>query len=234
VSLDSARVLLSKVIFSFSYPFINRFPCLLILWWQESTPACLNLPPCYDRRYSKRCNKKPWCTFFPERRISLLRVSSLETRCPRIDVEGFGRLKKLDLVSCEGYIRMLVENAPIRDLRIFLRNLFWSPDILDDSEIVTEMAAWYPSFPSNKLSVNSFLSFLKVVECCRDLERFSLDVDGFELWKSDLEAIVCLPRSSLLEIPRSWSLQGDWRAWKRITELLGTDREWYYFGEIGE
>jgi hypothetical protein len=38
--------------------------------------------------------------------------------------EGFGRLKKLSLVSCEGDIRMLVENAPIRDLRIFPRNLF--------------------------------------------------------------------------------------------------------------
>jgi hypothetical protein len=95
---------------------------------------------------------------------------------------------------CGGDIRMFVENAPIRELEKL------NFDDIDDVEIVMAMTENYPALTNIDICVKSSDSILKIVEFYRDLESLSFDGDGFELGRSDIEAIASLPRLKFLDL----------------------------------
>jgi hypothetical protein len=64
------------------------------------------------------------------------------------------------------------------------------------------------------------------VECCRDLESFSLDVNGFELGRSDIEAIESLPRFRFLDLIRCKVADGAVSALSRCRKLKHLAIEW--------
>jgi hypothetical protein len=117
--------------------------------------------------------------------------------------DGFGRLRQLELVECRGDIRMFVKNTPISNLKI----LYYESDreAAEEEEIITAIASIYRSLVNVKLFANfeSSASFLKVLECCRGLERFvfSEEEGGVVLLKrSDILAVASLPRLKSLDI----------------------------------
>jgi hypothetical protein len=115
--------------------------------------------------------------------------------------EGFGRLKTLYLIQCEGDVRMFVETTSVQDLQKFRYESYRE----DDIDIVTEMAMNYPSLTSIYVSAkfNSSAPILKVIDCCRDLESVYLfQLGGVQFELSDIEA-------SSIEITRHHKLRNE-------------------------
>jgi hypothetical protein len=116
--------------------------------------------------------------------------------------DGFGRLRQLELYGCRGDIRMFVENAPIPDLKLLRYESL--REAAEEYEIISAFASSYHTLTSVHLvaEFDSSASLLKVVECCRDIERFSFGDEGVLLIlnRSDMLAIASLPRLKTLKI----------------------------------
>jgi hypothetical protein len=116
--------------------------------------------------------------------------------------DGFSRLNQLDLVYCRGDIRMFVEDTPIPSLRLLRYES--KREATEEVEIISAFALNYRTLTSVKLfaKFDPSASLLKVVECCRDLERLVLadDGGGLILERSDMLAIASLPRLKSLDI----------------------------------
>jgi hypothetical protein len=112
--------------------------------------------------------------------------------------EGFGCLKKLDLIDCKGDVRMFVEKTPIHKLQ----NLQFESGREEDSDIVMSMAEKYRTITSIEVfaAIASFSPLLKVVECCRDLVSFTICGDDLVLEPSDIKALASLPRLKFLDV----------------------------------
>jgi hypothetical protein len=115
--------------------------------------------------------------------------------------DGFGRLNQLDLINCRGDIRMFVENTPIPNLG-FIRYAS-RREAVEEEEIIAAIATNYRTLVNVKLIVmfESTASLLKIVQCCRDLERLEFgDKGNLKLKRSDILAVASLPRLKSLGI----------------------------------
>jgi hypothetical protein len=97
---------------------------------------------------------------------------------------------------------MFVENSPIPNLNIL--NYCSERDGAEEEEIITAFASCYRTLSSVTLvaAFDSSVSLLKVVKCCRCLERlvFGGVGVGVELYRSDVLAVASLPRLKSLII----------------------------------
>jgi hypothetical protein len=112
--------------------------------------------------------------------------------------EGFGRLERLDLIECQGDVRMFVEAVPIHNLQ----KLRFESDREDDSAIVMSIAEKYQFLMAIRLSINldSSAAILKVFDSCRDLETVILSLRDLRLESSDIKALASLPRLKFLDV----------------------------------
>jgi hypothetical protein len=112
--------------------------------------------------------------------------------------EGFGRLKELDLVHCDG-VRMFIENVPFRGLK----ELTYDSYAIDDvEEIISFVAMNCPALKRIEIlaMLDSSASILKIAKCCRDIESFYIYGRRLRLEKTDVKAIASLPRLNYLNI----------------------------------
>jgi hypothetical protein len=97
---------------------------------------------------------------------------------------------------------MLVDRSPIHNLE-FLR-YFSVRDSAEESEIISSLAIKCRSLKSLllKVKLDSSVSLLKIVECCRGLNEFAIWNDGGSLYLglADFKAIASLPLLNHLQI----------------------------------
>jgi hypothetical protein len=117
---------------------------------------------------------------------------------------GMSRLRQFDLLDCRGDIRMFVENTPIPNLRMMYFES--NRGAAEEGEIVSSFASRYRALTSVHITtkLESSASLLKVVESCRDLEKFHFVNlgGGLILERSDILAIASLSRLETLQIYR--------------------------------
>jgi hypothetical protein len=119
--------------------------------------------------------------------------------------DGFGRLNRLELIDCRGDIRMFVENTPIPNIkRLRYVSVRGVTGVEEDYEIIAAFATGYRTLVNVKLvaKFESSALLLKIVECCRDLERVYLNPQRNTLMlnRSDILAVASFPRLQSLDI----------------------------------
>jgi hypothetical protein len=125
-------------------------------------------------------------------------------------MDGFGRLKSLDVIDCRGDMMMFAEHAPIQDLS----NLKYDLEGIDPSnanDIISVISKKCRSLKSISLSASfqSWQTFHKVVECCRNLEEVILyNSSLLPLTNSELVAVASLPRLKSLDLSGCLSDKG--------------------------
>jgi hypothetical protein len=112
------------------------------------------------------------------------------------------RLNQLDLIDCQGDIRMFVENTPIPNLRLMYYES--NREAEEEEDIISSIVSSYRTLCSMNLSAKfeSSDSLLKVVECCRCIERLVFSPRGnfLGLERPDILAITSLPHLCHLEL----------------------------------
>jgi hypothetical protein len=116
--------------------------------------------------------------------------------------DGFNRLRQLDLMECQGEIQIFVESTPIPNLQVLTYES--DREAVEEDEIVSSIASSYRTLTSVTLTAKfkSSDSLLKVVECCRCIERLVFSPRGnfLGLERSDILAITSLPHLCHLEL----------------------------------
>jgi hypothetical protein len=117
--------------------------------------------------------------------------------------EGFSRLKQLDLLWCEGDLRLFIESHPIPNLKSF-RYQIADEDVYNE-EIVDAVAVNYgPDLVNLNLDCCTVFSanLANIAERCQLIENLTLsDTEvGKEFSLSDMTLIASLPRLKSLEL----------------------------------
>jgi hypothetical protein len=114
---------------------------------------------------------------------------------------------KMALIFCLDDIQMFMDVAPIYSLQDLKYESNRINDMLD-GDIIYSFATNYPTLTSIYISTNTIsdAGLLKVVECCRELENFTLGdrTHWMGLEGPDIKAISSLPRLRYLETRGYW------------------------------
>jgi hypothetical protein len=117
--------------------------------------------------------------------------------------EGFSRLKQLDLLWCEGDLRLFIESTPIPDLKSFRYQIM--DDDVEMEEIVDAVAVNYgPTLVNLILDCCpvSSANLANIAERCQLIENLTLSSTeyGLEFSLSDMTLIASLSRLKYLEL----------------------------------